>query len=167
MGLNLSIGAVIVHIILWHGKEISKYFRDYIKGVVPDDAHFRAMKLYPEVPSYWYIGLFIIAFVIAIVTSIKEDSHMPVWALVVALLFAFLTLPFYGAFYAITGFNVSFQNLYQIFGAALIPGSAQANMYFELYSSNTLGQAAGLLSDLKLGQYTKRRFLQCHPTYFD
>lgn len=28
-------------------------------------------------------------------------------------------------------------------------------MYFELYSSTALGQAVGMLGDLKLGQYTK------------
>lgn len=64
-------------------------------------------------------------------------------------------------------------SLFQILGAALIPGSSQANMvssllfkngdfflkktlkYFELYSGRALGQATAMLSDLKLGQYTK------------
>jgi hypothetical protein len=40
-------------------------------------------------------------------------------------------------------------------GSAVVPGSSQANMYFELYSGTALKQAAGMLSDLKLGQYTK------------
>jgi hypothetical protein len=40
-------------------------------------------------------------------------------------------------------------------GSAVIPGSSQANMYFELYSGTALSQAAGMLRDLKLGQYTK------------
>lgn len=31
--------------------------------------------------------------------------------------------------------------------------------YFELYSSQTLVQAASMLGDLKLGQYTKRKFM--------
>jgi hypothetical protein len=45
--------------------------------------------------------------------------------------------------------------LFQMLGSAVIPGSSQANMYFELYSGTALGQAAVMLSDLKLGQYTK------------
>jgi uncharacterized oligopeptide transporter (OPT) family protein len=45
--------------------------------------------------------------------------------------------------------------LFQMLGSAVIPGSSQANMYFELYSGTALGQAASMLSDLKLGQYTK------------
>jgi hypothetical protein len=45
--------------------------------------------------------------------------------------------------------------LFQMLGSAVIPGSSQANMYFELYSGTALFQAAFMLSDLKLGQYTK------------
>jgi uncharacterized oligopeptide transporter (OPT) family protein len=45
--------------------------------------------------------------------------------------------------------------LFQMLGSAVVPGSSQANMYFELYSGTALHQAASMLSDLKLGQYTK------------
>jgi hypothetical protein len=117
------------------------------------------MQVYPEVPIWWYLCIFVAALVVALVTAHTENSHLPEWALIVAVIFAFITLPFYGAFYAIAGTVSSFTNLYQILGSAVIPGSSQANMYFELYSSNTLKQAVGLLSDLKLGQYTKRKFL--------
>jgi hypothetical protein len=40
-------------------------------------------------------------------------------------------------------------------GSAVVPGSPQANMYFELYSGTALNQATVMLQDLKLGQYTK------------
>jgi hypothetical protein len=49
----------------------------------------------------------------------------------------------------------SVTQLFQMLGSAVIPGSSQANMYFELYSGTALNQAASMLSDLKLGQYTK------------
>jgi uncharacterized oligopeptide transporter (OPT) family protein len=45
--------------------------------------------------------------------------------------------------------------LFQMLGSAVVPGSSQANMYFELYSGTALFQAASMLQDLKLGQYTK------------
>lgn len=32
----------------------------------------------------------------------------------------------------------------------------ECGQYFELYSSQAVMQASGMLSDLKLGQYTKR-----------
>jgi hypothetical protein len=118
--------------------------------------------MYSEVPFWWYLAIFVAALVVALVTAHTEDSHLPEWALLVAVIFAFITLPFYGAFFAIAGTVPSFTNLYQILGSAVIPGSSQANMYFTLYSGNTLTQAVFLLQDLKLGQYTKRRFLLCY-----
>jgi hypothetical protein len=54
-----------------------------------------------------------------------------------------------------TSFVPYVTQLFQMLGSAVVPGSSQANMYFELYSGTALGQAAVMLSDLKLGQYTK------------
>jgi len=89
------------------------------------------------------------------VCAYTEHSQLPWWALIVALIIAVITLPFYGAMKAISAWTPVMANLFQILGAALIPGSSQANMYFELYSSRALTQATAMLSDLKLGQYTK------------
>ena len=49
-----------------------------------------------------------------------------------------------------SGFSPNIQHLVQMLGAALIPGSPQANMYFTLYGYNTLDQARGIIRDLKL-----------------
>ncbi|EPT00110.1 OPT oligopeptide transporter [Fomitopsis schrenkii] len=142
-GLNLSIGAMFVHIGLWHGKELWTAFWDYLRGKPVADWHYQRMKIYKE------------AFITAMVCAYTEHSGLPWWALIVALLFAALILPFYGAMYAVAAWQAGITNLFQIFASALIPGSSQANMYFELYSSQSLIQAASMLSDLKLGQYTK------------
>lgn len=154
IGVNLSIGATLTHIGLWHGKEIYGAFRNHLKGVITD-RHYDVMKKYREVPFWWYLAITIGAFVVALVTSFTEHSHLPWWALILSLVFALAVLPAYGAMYAIAGWAPDFTNLFQILGAGLIPGSSQANMYFELYSSRALTQATGLLADLKLGQYTK------------
>ncbi|GJJ13071.1 hypothetical protein Clacol_007320 [Clathrus columnatus] len=55
--------------------------------------------------------------------------------------------------------------LFQILGSAVIPGSSQANMYFQLYSSVSLAQAQFMLSDLKLGQYVKRGSVPPRSTF--
>jgi uncharacterized oligopeptide transporter (OPT) family protein len=52
-------------------------------------------------------------------------------------------------------FTPSVGILFHMLASAVIPGSSQANMYFDLYSGVALNQATGMLSDLKLGQYTK------------
>ncbi|KZS99888.1 OPT oligopeptide transporter [Laetiporus sulphureus 93-53] len=155
LGINMSIGASFVHIALWHGKEIWSAFRDYFRGRMLEDVHYKRMRIYREVPMWWYGAVTAAAFVMAMVCAYTEKSDMPWWALIVALILAMFCLPFYGAMYAIAAFQVIIQNLFQMLGAALIPGSSQANMYFELYSSQSLSQAVSMLSDLKLGQYTK------------
>ncbi|PCH43920.1 peptide transporter MTD1 [Wolfiporia cocos MD-104 SS10] len=156
LGVNMSIGATIVHISLWHGKEILAAFKDYFVRRVPvEDAHYEKMARYREVPGWWYGAIAIAAFVTAMVCAHTEKSSLPLWALIVALVFAILILPFYGAMFAIAAFQLHIQYLFQMLGAALVPGSPQALMYFELYSSQALVQATSMLSDLKLGQYTK------------
>ncbi|PCH42585.1 OPT oligopeptide transporter [Wolfiporia cocos MD-104 SS10] len=139
-GINLSIGATVVHIALWHGKEMWATFMDYIRGKPVNDIHYKHMGV--------------------MVCCYTEKSGLPWWALIVGLIFAILILPFYGAMYAITAWQPYIQYFMQIFGSALVPGSSQANMYFELYSSQPLVQAASMLSDLKLGQYTKNVIMQ-------
>ncbi|GJJ10991.1 hypothetical protein Clacol_005220 [Clathrus columnatus] len=148
LGINLSIGATFVHIGLWYGKEIWQAFYDYIKGKPNDDPHYKKMLKY--LPVWWYALITVI-----VVCAYTEHSQLPWWALIVALIIAVITLPFYGAMKAISAWTPVMANLFQILGAALIPGSSQANMYFELYSSRALTQATAMLSDLKLGQYTK------------
>jgi hypothetical protein len=102
LGISMSIGATLVHIGLWHGKEIYQSFSDTFRGKPIDDPHYRLILKYPEVPMWWYAGITLGAFVVAMVCAYTEKSHLPWWALIVALIFAFLWLPFYGAMNAIT-----------------------------------------------------------------
>ncbi|KAH9941492.1 OPT oligopeptide transporter [Amylocystis lapponica] len=155
LGVNMSIGATFVHIGLWYGKEVYAAFMSYLRGKPVHDAHYRKMAVYAEVPMWWYGAVAVSAFITAMVCIYTEDSQLPWWALIVGLLVGVIMLPFYGAMIAIAAFAPSISNLFQMLGAAVVPGSSQANMYFELYSSGALGQAAGMLSDLKLGQYIK------------
>ncbi|PCH38587.1 peptide transporter MTD1 [Wolfiporia cocos MD-104 SS10] len=155
LGVNLSIGATFVHIGLWHGKELWATFMDYIKGTPSGDLHYKKMHIYKEVPLWWYGLITLGAFITAMVCAYTEHSGLPWWALIIALLFAAMILPFYGAMWAVAAWTPGITNLFQIFASALVPGSSQANMYFELYSSQSLTQAASMLGDLKLGQYTK------------
>ncbi|KAH9476148.1 Oligopeptide transporter 9 [Psilocybe cubensis] len=129
IGSNLAIGATIMHVIIWYGRDIIEVVRKYRAGE-NYDPHLAKMKVYPEVPMWW-------------------------WGLIVSLLIAAIFLPFVVTVYAITGFVPNMQNLVQILGAAMIPGSPQTNMYFTLYGFNTVDQARGLIRDLKMGQYTK------------
>ncbi|KAJ7260312.1 peptide transporter MTD1 [Mycena haematopus] len=129
IGTNLSIGATLTHVVLWYGKDIIEVIQRY--------------RVYPEVPMWWYIVIFIGSFGMAMATIYTGGSGMPWWGLVVGILISAVFLPFVVTIYAITGFTTSMQNLVQMIGA-----------YFTLYGFNTLEQALALVQDLKM-QYTK------------
>jgi OPT family oligopeptide transporter len=154
IGANMAIGATIMHVILWYGKDIIEVIRKYRAGE-SYDPHLAKMKVYKEVPMWWYMAIFAASFVMAMATIYTGHSGLPWWGLIVGLIISAIFLPFVVTVYAITGFVPNVQNLVQILGAAILPGSPQTNMYFTLYGFNTLDQARGLIRDLKMGQYTK------------
>ncbi|KAJ7643182.1 peptide transporter MTD1 [Mycena rosella] len=151
IGVSLSIGATITHVIIWYGKDIIESIRRYRAGEAYD-AHLEKMKAYPEVPMWW---TFIGTFGMSMATIYTGNSGMPGWGLVVAILIAAMFLPFVATVYAITGYVTNMSSLVQILGASLMPGSPQVNMYFTLYGFSTVEQALALVQDLKRQQYMK------------
>ncbi|KAJ7643180.1 peptide transporter MTD1 [Mycena rosella] len=157
IGINLSVGATVTHVILWYGKDIIESIRRYRAGDV-HDVHLEKMKVYPEVPMWWYILVFIGTFAMSLATIYRGHVDMPGWGLVVAILIVAIFLPFVATVYAITGYSTDMSILVQIIGASMMPGSPQTNMYFTLYGFTTLQHALGIVQELKLGvstQYTK------------
>ncbi|TFK24179.1 peptide transporter MTD1 [Coprinopsis marcescibilis] len=154
IGHNLAIGATITHVLIWYGKDIVSAIRKHRAGQ-SYDPHLSKMKVYPEVPFWWYIAMFVSSFAMAMSTIYAAKSGLPWWGLIVAIILATIFLPFVITVYAITGFSPNVMSLIQMLGSTMIPGNPQANMYFTLYGFNTLDQARGLIRDLKMGQYTK------------
>ncbi|KAF9039845.1 peptide transporter MTD1 [Panaeolus papilionaceus] len=154
IGFNMAIGATVTHVFIWYGKEIIEVIKKYRAGETYDP-HLAKMKVYPEVPMWWYLAMFASSFAMAMSTAYAAKSGLPWWALIVGIIISAIFLPFVVTVYAITGFSPNIQSLVQMVGAAMIPGNPQANMYFTLYGYNTLDQARGLIRDLKMGQYTK------------
>src|ERR1700743_1096302 len=60
---------------------------------------------------------------------------------------------FFGAQFAITGFNFITQPVVQMIAGYLHPGRPLANMYFVLFGYNSVYQGQRLRRDLKFGQY--------------
>ncbi|KAG6376476.1 OPT oligopeptide transporter protein-domain-containing protein [Boletus reticuloceps] len=119
------------------------------------DPHYAEMLKYPDAPNSWYYTTFVVAFAVALVVIYKSNSTLPWWGFVVSVLLATISILFLGALYAITGIGISIQTFVQMIAGYLHPGKPMANMYFVLYSYNTVSQASLLLRDLKIGQYTK------------
>ncbi|EKM53364.1 uncharacterized protein PHACADRAFT_259684 [Phanerochaete carnosa HHB-10118-sp] len=144
---------VIVHTILYYGKNLMNGFKR-IK-IEKDDIHAKLMRSYPEVPDWWYLGVFAVFLALMIVAQEVWQTGLPVWALLLSLALPVLyTLPA-GFIFATSGQSVALNLLAQIIPGGLLPGKPIANMIFKGYTIQTLAEALSFVQDLKLGHYIK------------
>ncbi|KAN0091066.1 OPT oligopeptide transporter domain containing protein [Tylopilus felleus] len=179
LATNLGLAATFTHLLLWNLDDLRaawswaspralketwktsnwKFWQnDGMRNVDEEkelDPHYREMLKYPDAPNSWYFLTFLLSFIVALVVIYKTDSTLPWWGFVIAILLATLSILFFGALYAITGLGFIIQPFVQMIGGFLHPGKPMANMYFVLYSYNTVTQAQLLLRDLKIAQYAK------------
>ncbi|KAI0266794.1 OPT oligopeptide transporter [Gloeopeniophorella convolvens] len=161
LAYNCSLGAAVVHILIWRWKELRDAFggmRFMINSQDIDDPHYNEMKKYREVPMWWYLALFVASLAVGIGCSYASGHGvvlMPWWSVILfTALSAFISI-FLGFMTATTGFNISTQYAMQILAAFIHKGQAIPVMYANLYGNSTSFQTLYLLQDLKLGQYTK------------
>ncbi|KAJ7475997.1 OPT oligopeptide transporter protein-domain-containing protein [Mycena latifolia] len=177
---NLGMAATFTHLLLWNRSDLRgawswmtpsalkqswasfnwKFWEDDgIRQEPKEDAdldpHYREMLKYPDAPNSWYIATLLISIIISLVIIYKTDSTLPWWGLFIALILATISIVFFGSLYAITGLQFIIQPFVQMIGGFIHPGKPVANMFFVLYSYNSVTQAQLLLRDLKIAQYTK------------
>ncbi|VDC00489.1 unnamed protein product [Peniophora sp. CBMAI 1063] len=179
LSTNLGMAATFTHIMLWNYADVKdawswakpsnfkksvrnikwKFWQDNGQREIPDDPdmdpHYREMLKYPDAPNSWYLVVFTIAVIISLVLIYKTNSTLPWWGFLIACILGFISILFFGALYAITGLSFIIQPFVQMIGGFLHPGKPVANMFFVLYSYNSVTQAQLLLRDLKIAQYTK------------
>ncbi|KAF9000667.1 OPT oligopeptide transporter protein-domain-containing protein [Cyathus striatus] len=180
LSTNLGMAATFTHLLLWNFddmkaawswisisglRDLWKKFdwkfwkhdgmRDQDTGNEEMDPHYREMLKYPDAPNSWYIVTLVISIIMALVIIYKTDSTLPWWGFLISILLATLSILFFGALYAITGLAFIIQPFVQMIGGFIHPGKPMANMYFVLFSYNSVQQAQLLLRDLKIAQYTK------------
>ncbi|KAF8120920.1 OPT oligopeptide transporter protein-domain-containing protein [Boletus edulis] len=185
ISINMGVAATFTHLLLWNRDDLReswswmspsnlyKQWKEFTwnsvewkfwnnngmrkqpMGNEDIDPHYAQMLKYPDTPNSWYYITFVVSFIGALVVIYKSDSTLPWWGFVIAVLLAVIFILFHGALYAITGVTLSIQTVVQMIAGYLNPGKPIANMYFVLYSYNTVSQAILLLRDLKISQYTK------------
>ena len=75
-GLSFAaLTAAIVHIILFHRKEIWHRFKA-ARNQEPD-IHLTLMKKYQEAPEWWYAGLFLISMALGLACILGYNSELP------------------------------------------------------------------------------------------
>ncbi|KAL5523449.1 hypothetical protein ACEPAG_7622 [Sanghuangporus baumii] len=119
------------------------------------DPHYRETLKYADAPNSWYLITLVLSSIVALVVIYKANSTLPWWGFLISLMLATLSILFFGALYAITGLAFIIQPFVQMIGGFIHPGRPMANMYFVLFSYNSVSQAQLLLRDLKIAQYTK------------
>ena len=75
-----------------------------------EDIHARLMKVYPEVPKWWYCSILGFFFLIAVITVTRWPTGVPVYSVIAAIAVAALYVIPSGLIFATTGQLVS-QNL--------------------------------------------------------
>ncbi|KAH9931204.1 OPT oligopeptide transporter [Amylocystis lapponica] len=159
---NLSLGAVLTHVLLYHWNDLKPFvlsLNPWNKNVHHvHDAHFEKMKVYKQIPRWWYVAVLLSAYGIAQATNYTGNSGLPWWAVTVLLIIGFIFCALYATLAATIGFtefNTSGNGFFQMITAYLVPGRPVANMYGAMYGAHPMQQGIAFLQDLKLGQYCK------------
>ncbi|OJT14828.1 Oligopeptide transporter 1 [Trametes pubescens] len=159
MCYNFSLGAAIVHVLLWHWPDLKRAFGGmrFLKSNQDiDDPHFQEMKKYKEVPQWWYMLLFVGSLAIGIGCSYNHGEWLlPAWSVLLFTVISCCIAICIGFIAATTGFQIQIKFAMNILAAFVHPGKPVAVMYVNLYGNSTAYQTLAMLQDLKLGQYTK------------
>ncbi|KAJ5692286.1 hypothetical protein N7462_001709 [Penicillium macrosclerotiorum] len=153
-GLSFAaLTASIVHIILFHRKEIWHRFKT-AKNQEPD-IHLILMRKYKEAPEWWYASLFLISMALGLAGILGYDSQLPWWgffvSIIVAVVFIIPTCMILG----ITNIQLSLNVISPFLAGFMIPGKPIGVMVFKVFSTITLGQAQTFCQDLKIAHYMK------------
>ncbi|KAG2213849.1 hypothetical protein INT47_001118 [Mucor saturninus] len=148
-----ALGAIITHTVLYNGKDIYNRIKNARQS--GDDIHARLMDHYKEVPDIWYFILFLVALGMSFATVVVYPSDMPWWALIIAVVLAFVWLLPIGIITAITSQSPTISMITEWVYGAIRPGHPIGNMIFKTYGYITVRQALLFAQDLKLGHYMK------------
>ncbi|KAI6146825.1 OPT oligopeptide transporter protein-domain-containing protein [Pisolithus tinctorius] len=148
-----TITATLTHTFLYFRKQIMMQARRSLAE--QPDIHARLMSLYPQVPDWWYLILFVVMFALGVISFEVWPTHLPVWAFVVALLIAFTYVIPCGMIQAITNQQVGLNVITELIVGYALPGRPIAMMMFKTWGYITMTQALTFASDFKLGHYMK------------
>ncbi|WXC60224.1 hypothetical protein SNK03_006087 [Fusarium graminearum] len=152
---NAAIGALILHCILFWGKDVIKAFKSAKEGRYDDRHHEHMAKNYKEAPWWWYISILVGSFILGLVVVIKENITLPPWAYVVSLVLGSVIAPVSTLLYSRYGNGIATNNLSKMLAGLMLPGKPVGNMYFAAWSHNVISNAVNLSGDLKMGEYLK------------
>ncbi|KAJ5394192.1 uncharacterized protein N7487_011833 [Penicillium crustosum] len=152
---NAAMGALIVHCILFWGKDIMRAYKSARVGIYDDRHHSHMAKHYKEAPWWWYIAVLVVSFILGIIVTVKENITLSPWAYVISLIIGCIIAPFSIILLSRYGNGIATNNLSKMLAGLILPGRPVGNMYFAAWSHNVIANAVNLSSDLKMGEYLK------------
>ncbi|KAI0966207.1 OPT family small oligopeptide transporter [Xylaria arbuscula] len=156
LNYGLSFGALtaaLVHIGLFHGKEI--WYRFKTARNQEPDIHLKLMKSYPEAPDFWYVALLLGSVALGLGTALGYDTQLPWWTFLISIILALVFVVPTGMVLAISNILLSLNVVSPFIAGFIVPGRPIAVMVFKVFSTITLGQAQTYSTDLKLAHYMK------------
>ncbi|XP_048541595.1 oligopeptide transporter 7-like [Triticum urartu] len=151
-----SLTATIVHVLLFHGREILQLSRSAFQGKSVD-IHTKLMRRYKQVPEWWFICILVVNIAVTVFACeyYIEQLQLPWWGVLLACAIAFFfTLPI-GIITATTNQTPGLNIITEYIIGYLYPGRPVANMCFKVYGYISMHQALMFLQDFKLGHYMK------------
>ncbi|OZJ02510.1 hypothetical protein BZG36_04256 [Bifiguratus adelaidae] len=149
----ISLMAAFVHVALYYGKDIWSKWR--LSRVEDEDIHTKMMKVYPEVPLWWYVVLLVVTFALSIVTVTVWPIYLPWYGLILTVVIAVVTVLPLGVICAISNTLPGLNVVTELICGYIWPGRPIANVAFKTYGYMAMFQCILLVSDLKLGHYMK------------
>ncbi|KAK8559492.1 hypothetical protein V6N13_026913 [Hibiscus sabdariffa] len=151
-----ALTATIVHVALFHGREIWEQSKASFQGKKMD-IHTRLMRKYKQVPEWWFVCILLVNIAVTIFACeyYNDQLQLPWWGVVLACGIAIVfTLPI-GIITAITNQSPGLNIITEYIIGYIYPGYPVANMCFKVYGYISMTQAITFLQDFKLGHYMK------------
>ncbi|KAK7317104.1 hypothetical protein RJT34_01060 [Clitoria ternatea] len=152
-----AFSAAIVHVLLFHGREIWVRSKRTFGDSEKIDIHTRLMRRYRSVPLWWFHIILVVNLALSIFTFeyYNESLQLPWWGVLLACAISmFFTLPI-GIIAATTNQPPGLSIITEYIIGYLYPERPVANMCFKVYGYISIAQALTFLQDFKLGHYMK------------
>ncbi|KAF5023251.1 hypothetical protein F66182_4684 [Fusarium sp. NRRL 66182] len=158
--------AALTYGALYHHRHIAMGFRDLVNSLRPSkkqqvehgqvlDAHNRLMKVYREVPEWWYLVCLVLAFVVGIIGISQWPTHTTPAVVPFGVILCVIFVVPVGIISATTGLVVPLNVVAEFLGGSFVEGNAIAMCFFKTYGFTTCAQAVFFCGDLKLAHYLK------------
>ncbi|KAI8050581.1 oligopeptide transporter [Syncephalis plumigaleata] len=148
-----TVTATLTHVFLYYRQTIYRQF--VASRNEKEDIHSRMMRAYPDVPISWFVGMFIVTLVAAIIVCEVYPIKVPWWALLVCIVISGLLILPMGIIQAVSNNRIGLNVLSELIGGYLIPGRPIANATFKCFGYMTMFQCLVFIEDMKLGHYMK------------